>query len=126
MPTPSEPPHAWVDEFPVAVTVCDAKGVITELNNAATQAFAEDGGRALVGRNLLDCHPEHARTVVNDLLSARRANTYTIQKDGRRKLILQSPWYRNGQFAGIVELSIELPASIPHFNRDATDAPPSP
>ena len=34
-----------------------------------------------------------------------------------RKLIYQSPWYRDGAYAGFVELSLEIPAEMPHFVR---------
>ena len=44
-------------------------------------------------------------------------NVYTIEKHGIKKLIYQAPWYRDGEFAGLVELAIELPAELPHFVR---------
>lgn len=118
MKTPPPDPNAWVDEFPFAVTVCDARGIITEMNDAAAASFLDSGGRDLIGSDLLACHPEHAQRLVKDLLTTPRPNIYSIEKGGKRKLIVQSPWYREGQFAGIVELSIGLPEVIPHFNRD--------
>jgi transcriptional regulator with PAS, ATPase and Fis domain len=114
----STPSHAWVQAFPSPVTVCDRNGIITEMNDAAAESFVDSGGRALLGQSLLDCHPEPARSVVRDLLATGRTNIYTIQKNGRRKLIVQSPWYHDEQRAGIVELSIPLPDIIPHFDRD--------
>ena len=54
---------AWVKEFDGAVTVCDREGVILEMNDRAAEVFAGDGGRALVGTNALDCHPERARAI---------------------------------------------------------------
>lgn len=123
MKIPNAAPHSWVDEFPCAVTVCDSDGTITELNTMAREIFAENGGAALIGQNLLQCHPPRAQALVRELLSSGRSNMYTIQKDGRRKLIVQSPWYRDGEFSGIVELSIPLPDLIPHFDRDSTPGP---
>jgi len=32
-------------------------------------------------------------------------------------LIYQSPWYQNGEFAGLVEISLEIPEQMPHFVR---------
>jgi hypothetical protein len=32
-------------------------------------------------------------------------------------LIYQSPWYRDGQYAGFVEISLEIPFDMPHFIR---------
>jgi transcriptional regulator with PAS, ATPase and Fis domain len=104
----------WMRELPAAVTVCDRSGVIIEMNEKAKSTFSGD----LVGKNVLDCHPEPARAKLADLLATGKSNLYTIEKNGTRKLIYQSPWYKDGQFAGLVEISLELPASIPHFRRD--------
>jgi len=108
----------WVEGLPAAVTVCDAEGRITEMNGRSREVFAADGGGALIGRNVLDCHPEPSRTKLAGLMKDRRTNVYTIQKDGRRKLIYQAPWFKDGAYAGFVELSLEIPWDMPHFNRD--------
>ena len=110
--------NAWIKEFPAAVTVCDSQGLILEMNDKAAKTFAKDGGYALVGRNLFDCHPDPSRGKVERLMEIRKANTYTIEKKGDKKLIYQSPWYRNGEYAGFVELSLEIPFELPHFIRD--------
>jgi transcriptional regulator with PAS, ATPase and Fis domain len=109
--------HAWIEGFPGAVTVCDATGRILEMNQKAIRTFADDGGAALIGKNLLDCHPEPSRSKVAGLLERREANVYTIEKRGVRKLIYQSPWYEGGEYRGLVELSLDLPAEMPHFVR---------
>jgi transcriptional regulator with PAS, ATPase and Fis domain len=109
--------HSWVTEFPSAITVCDADGIILEMNDQAAKGFAKDGGRALIGKNLLECHPEPARTKTKRLLETRQKNLYTIEKSGVKKLIYQSPWYRGGKFRGLVELSLEIPFEMPHFVR---------
>ncbi|HET6846193.1 MAG TPA: PAS domain-containing protein [Anaerolineales bacterium] len=107
----------WTDAFPASITVCDRNGVLLDLNDRAVEVFAADGGRELIGRNVLDCHPEPARAKMQALLNSGATNVYTIEKQGRKKLIYQAPWYRDGEFAGLVELSIELPAELPHFVR---------
>jgi transcriptional regulator with PAS, ATPase and Fis domain len=111
-------PHAWVEEFPAVVIVCDTDGTILEINDRAAKAFAKDGGRALIGKNVLDCHPEPARTKLERLMEKRETNIYTIEKNGVKKLIYQAPWYKNGQYAGFVEISLEIPFDLPHFIRD--------
>jgi transcriptional regulator with PAS, ATPase and Fis domain len=111
--------HAWVQEFAGAVTVCDPQGIILEMNDKAAQTFQDQGGTALIGTNLLDCHPEPARTKTRDLLDTRRANVYTIEKRGRKKLVYQAPWYQEGQYRGLIELVLEIPAAMPHFVREA-------
>jgi hypothetical protein len=112
------PEYSWVKQFPGAVTVCDPEGIIIEMNDRAALIFKEDGGRTLIGKNVFDCHPEPARSELADLMKARQRNVYTIEKNGVRKLIYQSPWYRDGEYAGFIELSLEIPFEMPHFVRD--------
>jgi transcriptional regulator with PAS, ATPase and Fis domain len=107
----------WIQEFPASITVCDRDGVLLEMNDRAAETFAQDGGRYLIGRNLLDCHPEPARSKTQRLLESGTMNAYTIEKQGVKKLIYPAPWYRDGKYSGLVELSIELPPDLPHFVR---------
>jgi transcriptional regulator with PAS, ATPase and Fis domain len=108
---------AWLDGIAVAAIVCDRQGRCLYLNQHAAGVFAKDGGRELVGSNLLDCHPEPARQAFAVQLASPSPNTYTIEKHGVRKLIHQIPWFADGEFAGVVELSLELPATMRHFVR---------
>jgi hypothetical protein len=108
----------WITGFPGAVTVCDRRGVITYMNDKSAKTFEADGGLALVGTNLLACHPEPSRSRVADLLANPRVNAYTVEKRGVRKLIYQAPWFRDGVVQGLVELSLEIPESMPHFVRE--------
>jgi transcriptional regulator with PAS, ATPase and Fis domain len=110
--------NAWVKEFPGAVTVCDAQGIILEMNDKAATTFAADGGRALIGQNVLDCHPEPARSQLLSMLAEGKPNIYTIGKNGVKKLIYQTPWYEGGEYAGFIELSLEIPFEMSHFVRD--------
>jgi hypothetical protein len=108
----------WLEEFPISIVVTDVAGTILTLNGRARQSFADEGGAALVGSSVFACHPEPARTKTEALYRRRQPNHYTIRKDGRRKIIHQVPWYRNGSFAGFVELSIPIADELPHFDRD--------
>jgi len=109
--------HEWIKEFPAAITVCDPEGIILEMNDKAAKTFEKDGGYKLVGSNMFDCHPDSARDKVERLLAARVKNVYTIEKNGVKKMIFQSPWYKDGEYAGFVELSLEIPFEMPHFIR---------
>lgn len=109
----------WIHEFPASITVCDQNGIILALNEKACATFVDDGGANLIGTNLLDCHPEPARTKVQELLLTGTSNVYTIEKGGIKKLIYQSPWYENGKYAGLVELSLPIPETMLHFVRGA-------
>jgi len=111
--------HAWVDEFAAGITVCDAEGIIIEMNDRSARMFEEQGGRSLIGSNVLDCHPEPSRTKLRLLMEQRQASTYTTERAGRRKLIHQAPWYRGGEYAGFVEMVLALPDAMPHFIRDS-------
>jgi PAS domain-containing protein len=112
----------WIEGLPVAVTVTSADGTIVEMNERAREAFSADGGGALVGRSVFDCHPEPARAKTNALYASRQPNHYTIRKNGQRKIIHQLPWFEGEAFAGFVEISIAIPDDLPHFDRDRRPA----
>jgi transcriptional regulator with PAS, ATPase and Fis domain len=107
----------WFSEVPFAITVCDEKGVVLEMNEKSALTFSKDGGKSLIGQSLLDCHSEKSRQMINEMMQSERANVYTIEKNGKKKLIYQCPWYVDGKMSGLVELSLELPNELPHFVR---------
>jgi hypothetical protein len=107
----------WADQLPAAVTICNIEGIILYMNNLSASIFSKDGGRNLIGKTLFDCHPEPAKSKLDDLLHNPRVNIYSIEKKGIKKMIYQAPWYRDGQFAGLVEISFPIPDEIPHFVR---------
>jgi transcriptional regulator with PAS, ATPase and Fis domain len=109
--------HSWVQAFTGSITVCDPEGIILEMNHKAIESFKEQGGKKLIGTNLLDCHPEPARTKLKRLMEAQKANVYTVEKNGKRKFIYQTPWYQDEQYGGFVELILEIPEKMPHFVR---------
>ena len=110
--------NSWVKEFPGSVTVCDVQGIILEMNDKAAKTFESDGGRALIGKNVLDCHPEPSRGQLERMLDERQPNIYTIEKNGIKKLIYQTPWFADGAYAGFIELSLEIPFEMLHFVRN--------
>ena len=109
--------HEWIQEYPAAITVCDTHGLILEMNDKAALTFEDEGGANLVGTNLMDCHNTTSQTRIKELLATGSKNVYTIEKQGKRKLIYQSPWFENGVCMGLVELSLEIPPDMPHFMR---------
>lgn len=110
--------NAWIKEFPAAITVSDPDGIILEMNDKAAKSMAKDGGLALIGKNMLDCHPDPARGKLERLMDERKANAYTIEKNGVKKFIYQSPWFKDGRYAGFIEFSFEIPFEMPHFIRE--------
>jgi DUF438 domain-containing protein len=107
------------NELPfMAITVSDKDGKIMDMNNRSIATFERSGGKELIGKNLMDCHPERAKQIINSMMSSPKTNAYTIEKGGVKKLIYQTPHYENGEFAGLVEFSIVIPDQMPHYVRE--------
>ena len=108
----------YLKELNVAITVCDHEGKILMMNDKSQQTNHGD----LVGQNVLDCHPEPARTKLLDLMEHQATNAYTIEKGGIKKLIYQTPWFEAGEYKGLVEFSLEIPFDMPHYIRQPKKA----
>lgn len=108
---------AWIRDFPSAITVCDAEGVIIAMNVKSALLFEKYGGWGLIGKSLLDCHPPEAKEKIAHILENQLDNCYMTEKEGIRKLIIQSPWYEGSKFMGLVEIVTEIAADIPVFQR---------
>ena len=107
----------YFKESQFAVTVCNAEGIIIYMNDKSIATFQKDGGSDLIGTSLLDCHPEPARSMIEKMMVSHEENSYTIEKNGLKKLIHQTPWFENGEFKGYIELSIVIPMEMRHFVR---------
>ncbi len=108
---------AWADHVEYAITICDTRGKILYMNKKSQQVFAKWGGKELIGKCLFDCHSEKSVDLIKKLMAENKSNTYTIEKNGVKKLIHQTPWYSKGKVAGMVEISIEIPFEMPHYIR---------
>ncbi|MBM3327699.1 MAG: PAS domain-containing protein [Calditrichaeota bacterium] len=107
----------YLEHLPSSVIICDKDGVILEMNAKAAAGLDKEGGRNLIGTNILDCHPEPSRSKLAAQMAERRQNIYTSEKNGVKKLIYQSPWYKNDEYFGIIEISLEIPFEMPHHLR---------
>ncbi len=107
----------YFKETRFAITICNEDGIIIFMNDKSAKTFEKDGGLKLIGTSLFDCHPEPANTIIREMFKSHRENSYTIEKNGIKKLIHQTPWFEDGNFKGLIELSIELPLEMPHFIR---------
>jgi hypothetical protein len=105
------------DSFPGAVTICTPEGIIQYMNSTAETLLAKHGGRALIGTNVLDCHPSPAREQLESLMRERRSNTYTSEKNGTKRLVYQFPLFEGGEYSGYGEITFEIPFAIPNFVR---------
>ena len=107
----------YFDEIQAAVTVCDVDGKILYMNERSAATFAKDGGKSLIGKDLYECHPGASKEKLRALMESHQTNSYTIEKNGVKKMIYQTPWYSDGKFSGLVEISLPLPEDLPHFVR---------
>ena len=105
----------WTKEMNCAVTVCDKEGVILYMNDKAKETFAKHG--YLIGKSLIPCHNENSRAIIAKLLETGGTNSYTIQKNGQKKMIYQTAWKEDGVVAGLVEISMVIPEEMPHYIR---------
>ena len=72
----------WFDQLPCAVTVCGKDYTILYMNDRSAQVNADDGGKALIGKNLMDCHPPEAQTKLKEVMASGRPNVYTTEREG--------------------------------------------
>jgi PAS domain S-box-containing protein len=107
----------WFDELPAGMIICNENGIILEMNQKAQETMGKYGGAELIGKSLLDCHPEPARSKLKELMKSQKANCYTIERGEIKKMIYQTPWFKDGRYRGFVEFSIEIPKEMPHFIR---------
>ena len=87
------------------------------MNEKSEQVFKNDGGKDLIGKSLFGCHPEPALTKLKEMLADGSTNVYTIEKNGKKKIIYQTPWFKDNFIKGMVEISYELPNEMQHFVR---------
>ncbi len=110
--------NPWIQEFSGAIIVCDTEGIILEMNDQAIRRFQDQGGKQLLGSDLLDCHPEPFRAKVKQLMEKQEVNVLSIEKDGIGKLVYQTPWYVDGKYSGFVAIEVVLPSSMKQFISD--------
>lgn len=102
------------DELNVAITVCRTDGTIVYMNQKAQTTF----GGNLEGQDVFACHAQASKEKLHGMMQTSSENIYTIEKQGKKKLIYQTPWIENGELKGFVELSLIIPFDMRHINRD--------
>ncbi len=70
--------EGWMEEFPGGITVTDRDLIITHINAKAAATFEKQGGKGLVGSNLLACHKHRSIDIINRIFSTGEPNAYTI------------------------------------------------
>ena len=73
---------------------------------------------SIAAKACLPCHNERSKGIIARILEKGDTNAYTIEKKGIRKMIYQTAWRReDGTVGGIIELSMPIPAEMPHYVR---------
>jgi hypothetical protein len=86
------------------------------MNDRAALIFKKSGGRNLIGKSLMECHPPQAQKKLLDLLDKKESNAYTVGKNGVKSMLYQAPWYEDGKYMGFVEFIFTLPEQMAHLN----------
>ncbi|WP_300107956.1 PAS sensor protein [uncultured Alistipes sp.] len=103
----------WAEDTNCAITACDTEGVVIFMNK---QSILVNGD--MRGKNMLPCHNERSRGIIDRLIKEGGTNAYTIDKKGVRKMIYQTAWrHEDGSVGGLLEISMPIPAEMPHYIR---------
>ncbi len=93
-----------------AVTIADETYRIVFMNDLAIAHYADRGGAALVGTDLLDCHNAASQVKIRHMYARHRAGDLTPTRyhedkgDGLGRSIVLIPLIVEGRFRGIAEL----------------------
>ncbi len=94
------------------VTVCDAEGIVVAMNRRTREQFSKDGGASLIGKSLFDCHKPSSNEMIRALMREDRSNVYLVRKNGKSKIVFQTPWHEGDgdarRVAGMVEISFAV------------------
>ena len=64
-----------LDADRTAVVICDLEHTIIYMNPVAVARYQKWGGKALLGKSLLDCHNEKSREMINKVLDWFKKST---------------------------------------------------
>jgi len=101
--------ETWSKEVNFPVTICDKDGIIVAMNDRSIDLFSDDGGANLLGKSLLDCHPEPSKSKLLHMLKYQLSNTYIEDHNDHKRFVHETPWYVNGEYCGFIEILIDIP-----------------
>lgn len=102
----------WVEEFPGMISVCDVDGKLLVLNKQIAEYFSSTGGKKLIGTNLFDCHGQMSGEEIRHLMKQKMTDVYIAEENGGHELVIHSPWFNKGEYAGLVEITLPLEGEI--------------
>lgn len=108
--------YEWAKELNCAITVCNSEGIILFMNEKARDTFVKYG--ELIGKNLFDCHNSRSIEKMKNILANGGSNSYTIYKNGIKKMIYQTVWKQDSIVKGLIEISMEISEEMPHYIRE--------
>jgi hypothetical protein len=106
-------PFSFIEHLDSNVIVADKNLTVIYMNH---KALAQYGPEVIV-TNLMDCHNEQSKAKIREIMETREKNVYTIEKNGIKKMIYQTPWIEGEELMGIVEISLVIPFEMEHFVR---------
>ncbi len=107
---------AWAEGTHCAITVCDLEGKVIFMNERSRATFDKEG-HTMLGKNLMPCHSAKSQEKIRHMIESDTVNCYTIDKQGVKKMIYQTPWRKDGKVCGMVEISMVIPQEMPHYVR---------
>ena len=108
---------AWAEGTHCAITVSDLEGKVIFMNERSRATFDTDG-RTMLGQNRMPCHSPKSQEKIRHMIATDTVNCYTIDKQGVKKMIYQTPWRdSDGNVRGMVEISMVIPQDMPHYVR---------
>jgi hypothetical protein len=78
-------PIDWLDQIGVTISNCDEHGITTFMNRKGSEIFAGSGGYQLIGKSMVECHPEGAvREKFINLLKSQNSIAIPSREKARR------------------------------------------
>lgn len=108
---------SWIEECSFPIKGCDKEGTLVFINARAAKNAEKAGGKGLIGKSIFPCHKPESIEKFKKLVASGATNAYTIEKNGVKSLVYQTPWIEKGEVVGFVELTIPLPENMPHYVR---------
>jgi transcriptional regulator with PAS, ATPase and Fis domain len=108
----------WIQAMTEAAIVCDKEGIILEINDKAL-VFNNREREDLIGTNVVDCHQENNHPKVRQLLQAGKHDMHIIHTNDTQFISYFSPWQKDGEYAGLIEFILEMPAHKLHLLHEA-------
>jgi PAS domain-containing protein len=103
---------AILDAIDEPILVADTDHVIRTMNKAAIAFY--DGGSALLGTSLLDCHNQESQQMILQILDAMEdgIDQQVFSDDGKQRITMRAIRDRQGQLLGYTE-RYDPPPAIP-------------